>query len=164
MENNIVSISDLFVSKETFLEVQKCNEKTLEYGLKLSAEDINIILQTRKESLIKTGRIEVGGELIQKIILTFCDSPYISQYNYIETIDDIIETFYYYKNETMDEIGDEDLINLMKNYFDNECQGSLDLLKYKYLDNIAHNIKYGVTDYLNMNEDKDEYEDGDDNK
>ena len=113
MENNIVSISDLFVSKETFLEVQKCNEKTLEYGLKLSAEDINIILQTRKESLIKTGRIELGGELIQKIILTFCDSPYISQYNYIETIDDIIETFYYYKNETMDEIGDEDLIYLM---------------------------------------------------
>lgn len=164
MENNIVSISDLFVSKEIFLEVQKCNEKTLEYGLKLSAEDINIILHTRKESLIKTGRIELGGELIQNIILTFCDSPYISQYNYIETIDDILETFYYYKNETMDEIGDEDLINLMKNYFDNKCQGSLDLLKYKYLDNIAHNIKYGVIDYLNMNEDKDEYEYRDDNK
>lgn len=155
MENNIISIPDYFINKQTFLEIQKCNDETLEYGLKLSEEDIKIILETRKESLIKTGRVEFGGGLIQKIILAFCDSPYISQYNYIETIDDIIETFYYYKNETMDEIGDDDLISLMKNYFDNECQGSLDLLKYKYLDNIAHNVKYGVIDYLNMDEDED---------
>lgn len=155
MENNIISIPDYFINKQTFLEIQKCNDETLEYGLKLSEEDIKIILETRKESLIKTGRVEFGGGLIQKIILAFCDSPYISQYNYIETIDDIIETFYYYKNETMDEIGDDDLISLMKNYFNNECQGSLDLLKYKYLDNIAHNVKYGVIDYLNMDEDED---------
>ncbi|MCR1951118.1 MULTISPECIES: DUF6323 family protein [Clostridium] len=155
MENNIISIPDSYINKQTFLEIQKCNDETLHYGLKLSEEDIKIILETRKESLIKTGRVEFSGGLIQKIILAFCDSPYISQYNYIETIDDIIEAFYYYKNETMDEIGDDELINLMKNYFDNECQGSLDLLKYKYLDNIAHNIKYGVADYFNMDEDED---------
>lgn len=155
MENNIISIPDSYINKQTFLEIQKCNDETLQYGLKLSEEDIKIILETRKESLIKTGRVEFGGGLIQKIILAFCDSPYISQYNYIETIDDIIEAFYYYKNETMDEIGDDDLISLMKNYFDNECQGSLDLLKYKYLDNIAHNIKYGVADYFTMDEDED---------
>ncbi|NOV61628.1 hypothetical protein B0H37_000844 [Clostridium beijerinckii] len=54
----------------------------------------------------------------------------------------------------MEEIGDIELINLMKGYFDNECQGSLELLRYKYLDTIAHNIKYGVSDYLNVDGDE----------
>ncbi|MEQ8196880.1 MAG: DUF6323 family protein [Clostridiaceae bacterium] len=154
MENKLMAIYDSSVNKQTFIEIQQCNEETLEYGLKLSDEDIKIILRTRSEALRNNGRVEFGGAIIKKIIYSFSDSPYISQYNYLETLDELIEIFYYYKNETMDEIGDDELIELMKGYFDNECQGSLELLRDKYLDTIAHDIKYGVAGYLNMNGDE----------
>ncbi|MEQ8153305.1 MAG: DUF6323 family protein [Clostridiaceae bacterium] len=154
MENKLMAIYDSAVNKQTFIEIQQCNEETLEYGLKLSDEDIKIILRTRSEVLRNNGRVEFGGAIIKKIIYSFSDSPYISQYNYLETLDELIEIFYYYKNETMDEISDDELIELMKAYFDNECQGSLELLRDKYLDTIAHDIKYGVAGYLNMNGDE----------
>ncbi|WP_297421239.1 DUF6323 family protein [Clostridium sp.] len=153
-----MSISNSIIGKQTFEEILECNESTLEYGLKLREEDVKEIIQVRSEALSKNGRVEFGGEIIKQIITTFCDSPYISQYNYVEIMEELIETFYYFKNETMEEIGDNDLINLMKNYFDNQCQGSVELLRYKYLDNIAHNIKYGIKDYLNVDGDEEDYD------
>ena len=97
--------------------------------------------------------------MVKKIIEKFCDSPYISQYNYLDTINELIDIFYYYKNETMDEISDDELIGLMYKYYNSSCQGSLELLKGRELDRIADNIKYGVKDYLNISDYMEEYED-----
>ncbi|MBU5484387.1 hypothetical protein KQI86_08610 [Clostridium sp. MSJ-11] len=154
MKNYIVSIPNSIINSQAFIQIQQINEETLEYGLKLLEKDIKTIIETRDEILVSSGRVEFGGGIITKIISNFCDSPYILQDNYVETINDLIETFYYYKNETMEEISDDELIELMKEYFDNRCQGDLELLRYKYLDKIAHNIKYGVSDYLNVNGDE----------
>lgn len=156
-----MSIPNSIITKQAFIEIQQINEKTLEYGLKLLEKDIKTLIETRDEALSSNGRVEFGGGIITKIISSFCDSPYILQNNYAETINDLIETFYYYKNETMEEISDDELIELMKEYFDNRCQGHLELLRYKYLDKIAHNIKYGVIDYLNVDEDVESDENGD---
>ena len=43
----------------------------------------------------------------------------------------------------------------MKEYFDNYCQGSLELLEGKVLYTIADNIRNGVKDYKNINGEKD---------
>ncbi|MEW9094600.1 MAG: DUF6323 family protein [Clostridiaceae bacterium] len=154
MKNYIVSIPNSIINSQAFIQIQQINEETLEYGLKLLEKDIKTIIETRNEALVSSGRVEFGGGIITKIISNFCDSPYILQDNYVETINDLIETFYYYKNETMEEISDDELIELMKEYFDNRCQGDLELLRYKYLNKIAHNIKYGVADYLNVDGDE----------
>jgi hypothetical protein len=148
MQNNLIAIYDSIISKQIYAEIQLCNENTLEYGLKLSDGDIKAIIKTRSEALSSNGRVEFGGGIIKKIIFVFRDSPYISQYNYVETINDLVETFYYYKNETMEKISDDELIDLMKRYFDNECQGSIEILRYKYLEGVANDIKFGVIDYL----------------
>lgn len=42
--------------------------------------------------------------------MKFSNSPFISQFNYVTTLNDLIETFYYFKNETLDEISDDELI------------------------------------------------------
>lgn len=161
MINQLISIPDAVMVRQAFIEIEKLNEETMDYGLKLSEENIKLILSTRKEALISSGRVEFGGGIITKIISAFCDSPYIFQYNYVETINDLIETFYYYKNETMEEISDDELIDFMKDYFDDKCQGDLELLKYKYLEKAAHNVKYGVKDFLNVDDnlEEDEVED-----
>ena len=61
---------------------------------------------------------------------------------------------YNYKNETLDMIGDDELIEIMKEYFDGYCQGSLELLEGKVLYIIADNIRNGVKDYTDINNEK----------
>ena len=155
----IEKIINLFKSnlleKQAFNDIFKCNELTSEYGLTLHEEDVKEIITTRNVALEKSGRIEFNGQIINKIITTFCDSPYISQNNYSDTINELVEIFYNYKNETLDYISDDELIEIMKEYFDNYCQGSLELLEGKVLYKIADNIRNGVKDYTNLDSEKD---------
>ena len=149
-----IFFQDNLLDKELLNEITKCNELTREYGLKLNDNDIKEIIKTRNIALEKSGRIEFNGQIINKIIESFCDSPYISQYNYSETINELVEIFYNYKNETLDYIGDDELIEIMKEFFDNYCQGSLELLEGKVLYKIADNIRNGFKDYTNIYNEK----------
>ncbi|AFS79791.1 hypothetical protein Curi_c27980 [Gottschalkia acidurici 9a] len=150
---------DLFknnlLEEQVFNDILQCNEHTSEYGLKLSTEDVKEIIKTRNIALKKSGRIEFNGQIINKIVIAFCDSPYISQYNYSDTINELVEIFYNYKNETLDYISDDELIEIMKESFNNYCQGSLELLEGKALYKIADNIRSGVKDYTNLDNEKD---------
>jgi hypothetical protein len=92
-----------------------------------------------------TGRVEFGGGIVDKVILMFCDSPYISMHNYEETLHELIEIFYYYKNEALDLIGDDELIKYMKTAFNGICQGSLDLLAGRELYNLARGLRFGYS-------------------
>lgn len=154
--NEIINLFEgNLLDKQVFNDIFKCNEFTAEYGLVLHEEDIKEIIKTRNISLEKSGRIEFNGQIINKIIMVFCDSPYISQYNYSDTINELVEIFYNYKNETLDYISDDELIEIMNQYFDNYCQGSLELLEGKVLYKIADNIRHGVKDYTNLDDEKD---------
>ncbi len=106
------------------------------------------LVETRSHALKENGRIEFGGGVIDKIINEFCNSPYLSMHNYEETLHELLEIFYYYKNETLDLIGDEKLIRYMKNAFDGACQGSLELLSGRELYKLARNLRFGyAADY-----------------
>lgn len=155
MKNFLTPLNNISIDKKVENEILLCNEKTYEYGLKLTEEDVKEIINTRTTALNKSGRIEFNGEIITKIILNFCDSPYISQYNYSDSINELVEIFYEYKNETMDAITDDELITIMKENFNNICQGSIELLEGKILYKIAENIRNGVKDYTDISDDKD---------
>ncbi|EJP6472989.1 hypothetical protein NHI66_002306 [Clostridium botulinum] len=155
MKNSIDLFQSNSLKKQVFNDIIQCNEVTREYGLKLSEKDVKEIIDTRNIALQKSGRIEFNGQIINKIIVAFCDSPYISQYNYGETINELVEIFYNYKNETLDYINDDELIEIMKEKFDNYCQGSLEILEGKVLYKIAENIRNGFKDYTNLDNEKD---------
>ena len=108
--------------------IKKCNEYTNKYGLILSDNQISNLLEKRKETLKETGRIELRVGIIDKLIKEFCDSPYVNQENFAETLYELIEIFYEYKNETMDLITDDELLAFMKKSFDGICQGNLEYL------------------------------------
>lgn len=146
------------VNKLAVAEIISCNELTWTYGLKLSFKDAVSLVETRTEALKANGRIEFKGGIINKLIAEFCDSPYISQFNYTETINDLIETFYYFKNETLDELSDDELISLMKDYFDRKCQGSMELLQHRYLERMAKAIRYGEIFCEDEEEEEEDYE------
>ncbi|WP_303866228.1 DUF6323 family protein [Acetobacterium wieringae] len=132
------------IEKQAVSEVLLCNNITADYALVLSEEQALELVETRSHSLKNVGRVEFGGGIIEKVILTFADSPYISQYRYAEIINELVEVFYYFKNETLDLMSDDDLIGYMKKYFDGVCQGSLDQLKYRELERMAKNVRLGL--------------------
>ncbi len=131
-------------------EVIRCNQITSRFGLILLESDAAELANTRSEILEKLGRIEYAGGTIRKLILEFCDSPYLSQSNYAETLHDLIETFYYFKNETLDELDDDELIALMKQCFDQSCRGSVDLLQTRDMENLARSVRFGIADHHDL--------------
>ena len=131
-------------------EIITCNDFTSKYCLKLSLAEAKELVETRKEALSDNGRIEFGGGIINKIIIEFCDSPYISQCNYTEVLNELVELFYFYKNEVLDTLSDDELIKHMKRFFDGPCQGSLELLKDKELQLLSYNVKNGILDFEDL--------------
>lgn len=147
------------IQKQAVNEVILCNDFTQRFGLVLTQAQAIELVETRTFALRDNGRIEFGGGVIDKIIKAFCDSPYISMPGYAETLHALIEMFYYYKNETMDLISDDDLIKFMKSSFDGVCQGSLDLLSGRELSRLAKNLRFGLpADYFENSFSEDEEE------
>ena len=95
-------------------ELRGLNAVTVRYSLSLSEQQIANIVQRRVEALDATGRIEFGRGITKKLVEAFCDSPYIDQENYEETILDLLDSFYYFKNESEDRIPDDELIAIMR--------------------------------------------------
>lgn len=152
MEFGLTLISSALLAKQAADEILKCNAITSQYGLTLTGKEAAELVETRSEALRKNGRIEFGGGIIDKIILEFCDSPFIWQSNYVFILNDLVETFYYFKNESMDNISDDELISLMKKYFDNNCEGPIELLQNRDLETLAHNIKYNIDNYWEIDQ------------
>ncbi len=128
---------------QTIQELQECNEITLRFGLYLSDRQINDLVEKRFQALQATGRIEFGKGILKKLLCTFADSPYIMQDHYEEIIWELLDIFYYFKNESLDLIGDDDLIAIMKDHFDTICQGSLEYLGGTTLDDLCRDTRFG---------------------
>lgn len=135
-------------------ELRKCNDLSERYGLALSETQIQSLVQSRFDSLRYTGRMELGGGVLPKLVYAFCDSPYIVRDEYCETLAALQELFYTFKNESEDAMSDDELIEAMKRYFDGKAQGSLD-----FLENLSMSDLYRALTGRGNDEDEDEYDD-----
>ena len=133
--------------------VLSCNEKTSANGLALTAEQAQRLVEVRAGSLKKTGRIELGRGILDRLILAFSDSPYLSQDNYEDTLQELVELFYSFKNETVDRVRDEVLISYMKEAFDGECAGSVELLAEEALPKLVYEVNGRLAKMFQMPQD-----------
>lgn len=140
---NLSLLDGALIEKQIVNEIIKLNDVTQSFGLILTESQALKLVETRSLALKENGRVEFGGVIIGKLITEFSDSPYILESNYEETLNQLLQMFYYYKNETMDLISDDALIKHMKISFNGICQGSLDLLSQRELFNLARNLRYG---------------------
>lgn len=122
-------------------DILAINIETAENGLSLTEEEVKSIINMRNTVLKGCGRIELGIEATKQLIKAFCTSPFINDENYVPTLNELHEIFYFLKNETDDKAGDEELIEKMSETFNNECHGSLELLKGLHFDNIVKFFK-----------------------
>ncbi|MBP1926535.1 hypothetical protein J2Z76_002404 [Sedimentibacter acidaminivorans] len=160
MSFELTTFSSSIIKKQAINEIIKCNDFTENFGLILTHNQAVELVETRSYALKANRRIEFGGGVIDKIIKEFCNSPYISMDNYAEILRELVEMFYYYKNETLDLVSDDDLIKFMGKAFNEVCQGSLELLSNRELANMAQNIRFGYNSNYKESEDEDNDEKG----
>lgn len=156
----IISANDLLlqntIKNKIVSEICKVNDDIKEYGLFITKEDAKELVCTRNKALMKNGRVEFKETIIMEIIKKFSPSPYIMKSNYRDIFCELVEIFYEYKNETLEVLGDEELIDAMVDYFNNYCQGSIELLEGKALYKVAENVRMGLNDPFDISDEKDQ--------
>ena len=142
--------------KNQLQKVIACNQYTEVFGITLTQQEAIRLLEARKLSLKEQERVEFGESILPKLIFAFCDSPYLYQDNYEETIEALQDIFYLYKNESLDELTDDELIEYMKNEFNGSCQGSLEYLEDTSLEQFARGIRKRTHGFLGRYEEEEE--------
>lgn len=123
-------LSDLSQSRQRIdpAALERYNRRSEPYGLTLSESALQRLLLLRAEVLQQTGRIELGGGVLEKLIIVFCDSPYVVQSKYEDTLAELQELFYYFKNECRDLVTDDELLDAMRLTFNSVAHGSVEFL------------------------------------
>lgn len=124
-------------------ELDACNEISGRFGLALTDRQMLNLTRRRQEALKATGRVEFGQGVLTKLVAAFRDSPYIMQRNYEETLAELQDIFYYFKNESLDILTDDELIEAMKLLFDGKAHGSTDYLAGTALEELCYILRGG---------------------
>ena len=89
---------ELMTRQMQITQVLDTNRYTEKFGLVLGKEDAELLAQDRVDTLKSERRIEFGQSILPKIIYAFCDSSYIMQDNYRDSLSRLQEIFFQYKN------------------------------------------------------------------
>ena len=108
-------------------ELEACNTTSACFGLLLTEVEIERLAQSRHTALRKTGRVEFGGGVLRGLVQAFCDSPYLDNREYADTLEALQELFYDFKNECGECLKDDELQSAMRLIYDGSG-GSLDYL------------------------------------
>lgn len=138
---------DLMSTQTQLAQILETNQYTEKFGLVLSQESAKLLAAERLDVLKKERRVEFGQSILPKIIYAFCDSSFITQENYRDILSRLQEIFYCYKNEMLDEITDDELLEFMREQFETVCFGDLDYLEGTCLDVFAQAIRAGYSGY-----------------
>lgn len=126
MTNNIILSSlqneAMIVAKN---EILKINEESSAYGLILTPENVEEIIKSRNYSLKTYGRIDLNMDVTKKIINKIYTSQYTDKDDYVEVINDLQDVFYYLKNETLDKISDNEIIDIISDFYE-KTSGRID--------------------------------------
>ena len=136
-------------------ELSACNGITGKYGLCLSESAVLAIAQKRSETLLETGRVEFGESVIPKLIEAFCDSPYLLQDDYEETLCALTEAFYSFKNDCFDRLTDDELIACLRACYD-AYEGGLDAVCSLTIEELARGRRLDDADDPDDEEEADE--------
>ncbi|PKM76913.1 MAG: hypothetical protein CVU90_10065 [Firmicutes bacterium HGW-Firmicutes-15] len=141
---NLIDIyhsTGVLIKPLTIVEVLSTNKESQKYGLALTAAEAHELIESRNQAVRNHGRVELGIEVVKQIISAFYSSSYINREDYALTINELVEIFYYMKNETEESIGDDELISIMQEFYNTSCRGSLELLRDRELAILADSIR-----------------------
>ncbi|GHU43012.1 hypothetical protein FACS1894111_07870 [Clostridia bacterium] len=147
MDTNVFDLIQRQKAEEECRSLMLYNEKTASFGLSLTAEEAHELVAYRDDSLKEHRRVEFGKGILDALVFAFCDSPYIGQADYLETLKGLTDLFYLFKNESEDKLTDDELMTFMREQFDEVCCGDLDYLGGTCLTRFVTAIRGGYRKY-----------------
>ena len=130
-------------------ELRQTNERSGLYGLTLNGEETKALMKARNESLKQYQRVEFSKGILNKLVNLFCDSQYLYQDNYVDTLIELQNIFYEFKNESQDKLSDDELLAFMKEQFETVCFGDTQYLEETCLSRFTKAIRAGYKGYEN---------------
>ena len=161
MNENYMELLALQNQKKEVQAVVSINKITSKFGLQLSEQEAQYLVECKTKCLKEVGRLEFGEGVLRQILFAFCDSPYLYQDNYLEMLEGLQSIFYLYKNESLDEVTDEELIEAMYHIFHEKAKGSLEYLEETGLEVFARKIRRNSQGFLGASRENQEEEDDD---
>jgi hypothetical protein len=125
-------------------ELESCNREIGRHGLSLSTEDIQALVAGRLESLEVSERVEFGGGVAKDLVLAFASSSYVSQATFVQQVLELQDLFYEFKNESLEQIPDDELIAKMRSLFDDVANGDMVYLAEGLFDGLGRHVRDGV--------------------
>ena len=113
-------------------QLAKSNETAEGYGLRLNETKMRALILAEAQTQRDLGRLEFGEGILPRLLYAFCDSPYMTCENWLESLIALQELFYTFKNELDDALTDDELLEAMHTIFHGKAQGS-----FTYLENMA---------------------------
>ena len=101
----------------------RCNARTEQYGLCLTAQALAALERGRRDALRDSGRVELGGGILERLAEAFADSPYLSQECFAETLAELQELFYHFKTAARETLPDDELLLGLRRAFDGPAGG-----------------------------------------
>ena len=141
---SLLNLQNQLLSEKAKQELRACNAVSERFGLSLSEGEIEELVKCRAKALKDTGRVEFGGGILPKLIYAFCDSEYVDQDNFAETLAELQDAFYYFKGESLEQYTDDELIDFMVRVFNGRAQGSIEYLMGTSLETMC---RYAKGDY-----------------
>lgn len=123
------------------------NQKINHFGITLSDQEAKEIVLQRNESLKKHGRVEFGEGILSKLIFEFCDSKYIENDQFADTISKLTDIFYRFQNRSGDTLSDDEMLHFMKEQFEGVCRGDLEYLEQTVIPAYIQKLRDGHADY-----------------
>lgn len=122
-------------------ELEATNAKTARYGITLSREDVQALVVGRADALAEADRVEFGGGVAKELVLAFAGSDFVTQDDFVDTILDLQELFYDFKNESLEQIPDDELIGMMRYLFDEVANGDIGRLSEALYDGLGRHVR-----------------------
>ncbi len=148
MQEELFEVLAAAGQKQELERVIACNEKTQKFGLALTQDEARMLVQCRQDALKKQRRVEFGEGILPQLIQAFCDSQYIDRNNYADTLVQLQDIFYLYKNEAEDNLTDDELVEVMKELYEEICFGSAEYLQETCLERFARAVRAGYRGYI----------------
>jgi len=122
-------------------ELESCNKVTQRYGITLSPQDIQALVVGRVDALQETERVEFGRGVAKDLVLAFSSSVYVAQSSFVQTVLELQDLFYLFKNESNEQIPDDDLIATMRSLYDDVAQGDMQRLTEALFDGLGRHLR-----------------------
>lgn len=112
-------MNEIIFKKNELLELKE---------IKLTEKQKLELIENKNQNLKNLGRVEFGESTLKELINKFIDSPYIDEDDIVFELSELTNIFYLYRSE-INNLSDDEIIEYMKESFNEIYNGSLELLE-----------------------------------